>query len=425
MKGVLSMLCQFTFKNFKSYRDETIFDMQAANIEEFSDSLICPTNPKFSKLLPLSVIYGPNAGGKSGVLEALSCLLSLIRLPLIASGRAFGPFVSDAIALTPFLFDDTSPTAPTEFELYFRTAVAEYRYLLHLTKDHIVSESLYRVNLANTRIRHVMLFEREGDEIELGSLLARANSRQISSSIPYLSFLAINYKFPDIQDAFTWIDDAILVDCSSGKYDDFVYLPKEDHGYMKDMFLFLIKEMDIPISDYEFLTQQGPSSLLDGIRTIHKVGEEQYALPLAAESRGTIKLFSVITPILLSLMGGGLLIVDELDAKLHPKLLRHIIKLYLDPTLNPNGAQLLFTSHDLSTMRNDLLRRDEIWFAARNEESVSELWSLYDLRDERGERIKSTAAYDKQYLEGRYGADPYLRQMLDWSVLNAKEAETT
>ena len=107
-----------------------------------------------------------------------------------------------------------------------------------------------------------------------------------------------------------------------------------------------------------------------------------------------------------------------MDAKLHPKLLRYVIKLFTTPEINKNGAQLLFTSHDLTTMKNTIFRRDEIWFAALNDENSSEIFSLYDIRREDNEHVNNTAAYDKQYLEGRYGADPYLRTMLDWEELS-------
>ena len=110
-------------------------------------------------------------------------------------------------------------------------------------------------------------------------------------------------------------------------------------------------------------------------------------------------------------------IACSLDAKLHPKLLRYVISLFKNPRINRHGAQLLFTSHNMSTMKNTVFRRDEIWFAALNEKRSSEIYSLYEIRHEDNERVKSTAAFDKQYLEGRYGADPYLQNMLsggDW-----------
>ena len=120
----------------------------------------------------------------------------------------------------------------------------------------------------------------------------------------------------------------------------------------------------------------------------------------------------ILPVILLALNEGRLIVIDELDAKLHPKLLRYVIMLFKNPTINRHGAQLLFTSHDMSTMKNTVFRRDEIWFAAEDEQHQSKIYSLSDIRQEDNTRIKNTAAYDKQYLEGRYGADPYLSNMI-------------
>ena len=120
--------------------------------------------------------------------------------------------------------------------------------------------------------------------------------------------------------------------------------------------------------------------------------------------------------ILLALKEGRLVIIDELDAKLHPKLLKYVIGMFKNPEINKHGAQLLFTSHDMATMKNTVFRRDEIWFAALNDSHSSEIYSLYDIRREDNERVNSTAAFDKQYMEGRYGADPYLQNMLSGEV---------
>ncbi|MBP5670063.1 MAG: ATP-binding protein, partial [Lachnospiraceae bacterium] len=132
----------------------------------------------------------------------------------------------------------------------------------------------------------------------------------------------------------------------------------------------------------------------------------------AAESDGTRKLIAALPVILLALREGRLVIIDELDAKLHPKLLRYVIMLFKNRSINRYGAQLLFTSHDMYTLKNTVFRRDEIWFASENDAPESSIFSLCEMRNEDGERIKNTAAYDKQYLEGRYGADPYLQNML-------------
>lgn len=137
--------------------------------------------------------------------------------------------------------------------------------------------------------------------------------------------------------------------------------------------------------------------------------DDTYDLLLNIESMGTQKIFNLLPFIVSGLRNGSVLVVDELDAKIHPKMLERIIGLFTDKKNNPRGAQLLFTSHDLSTMNSEVFRRDEIWFAAKNAEESTELYSLADLKGQDGEKIRSDASYSKQYLAGRYGADPYFK----------------
>ena len=111
---------------------------------------------------------------------------------------------------------------------------------------------------------------------------------------------------------------------------------------------------------------------------------------------------------------GGILVIDELDAKLHPKLLKFLVMLFKNPEINTKNAQLIFTSHDVSTMKSSVFRTDEIWFACKLSDESSELYSLADIRDENNNHIQPSAAFDKQYLEGRYGADPYFQNMMEW-----------
>ena len=139
-----------------------------------------------------------------------------------------------------------------------------------------------------------------------------------------------------------------------------------------------------------------------------------YELRLSEESAGTQKLMGLAAFLLAALERGGTVVVDELDAKLHPKLLRYVILLFKDPEVNKHGAQLIFSSQDVSTMRNDVFRRDEIWFAARGEGKASQLWSLADIHEANGNLVSKNAAFDKQYLSGRYGADPYLTRIEEW-----------
>ena len=179
-----------------------------------------------------------------------------------------------------------------------------------------------------------------------------------------------------------------------------------DEEKTKRRIITVLNDLDIDICDYRYNAEERQ------LYTGRMVDGEYYELPFAVESDGTKKLLAALPILLLALQEGRLVVVDELDAKLHPKLLRYIIKLFKNPYYNKLGAQLIFTSHDLTTMKNTVFRRDEIWFAALDDKHESEIYSLYDVRDEDDRHVNSTAAYDKQYMEGRYGADPYLQNML-------------
>jgi hypothetical protein len=136
------------------------------------------------------------------------------------------------------------------------------------------------------------------------------------------------------------------------------------------------------------------------------------------ESSGTRKMFSILPVLLKGIDKGTLFVIDELDAKLHPALLRAVIELFTDPSINKRGAQLLFTSHDMTTMSNEVFRRDEIWFSAINGFNESVLYSLVDFKKENGDKPRKDENYNKQYLEGRYGADPYMRRLQNWEVVS-------
>ena len=396
------MLCQFSFNNFKSYRNETTFDFQAANLPEFSDSLI--RVEKAADLLPVGVIYGPNGGGKSNLLQALACLISTVVKPIVSLETTRTNFIlHQTVDCVPFLLDDISKNNPTEFLIYFRTAENEFQYYLSLLNDEIVSESLSRKKIGGKKPAHI--FDRERDSITLGSSI---NKRSINTAVnvkmPFLSFLAINYNIPVIVEVQEWFESCIIRNYANPRAEQNIMIA-EDERIQKRIIMFL-NDMGIDIDGYRF----DPEDQELYIKRV--INGKEYELPFDAESDGTKKLIAALPMILMALMEGRLVIVDELDAKLHPKLLRYIISLFKNPDINTKGAQLVFSSHDMSTMKNTVFRRDEIWFAAEDNEHVSEIYSLYEIRREDNERVNNTAAYDKQYLEGRYGADPYLQNML-------------
>ena len=183
------MLCQFSFKNFMSYKDETIFDMQAEDLDEFADSVI--SFEKVSPLLPVSVIYGPNGGGKTNLLKALSCLISIVTKPIQDMDKTRSEMIlQQATPCDPFALDPASKNEPTEFNIYFRTKDNEFRYYIAVLNDIIVSEVLHRRTLGGKKT--AVIFEREGEQIELGASINKSRvSKDVNPKMPYFSFLAI------------------------------------------------------------------------------------------------------------------------------------------------------------------------------------------------------------------------------------------
>lgn len=389
-----------------SYKDETTFDLQAESLNEFEDSIISFND--VSNLLPVSVIYGPNGGGKTNLLQALACLISIVTKPIEDLKKNRVSFILQQVSpCVPFLMDSNSKDDPTEFNIYFRVKENEFRYYIAIQNDIIVSEVLQRRSF--TGKKPALIFNRDGDNITLGASINKSSvNTEVNPKMPYLSFLAINYNFSDIADVQTWFESCIIRNYANPNVEHNIML--SDDSQFKSAFIHALNDMGIDISDY-YYDQDEKQIFLSRM-----ISNEEFKLKFTVESDGTKKVFAALPVLMLALNEGRLVIIDELDAKLHPKLLRYIISLFTNKKINKNGAQLLFTSHDMSTMKNDVFRRDEIWFAALNKERSSEIYSLYEIRREDGSRINATASYDKQYLEGRYGADPYLRSMLDWEV---------
>lgn len=402
------MLCQFSFRNFKSYKEETVLDFQATTITEFSDALI--SSEKGGTLLPVGVVYGPNGGGKTNLLQALSCLITTVVKPIrdLEKNRQ-DIVIQQKVNCDPFMFDETSRAEPTEFEIFFRQSGNEYRYDLSLQNDEIVSEALYWRTIGGKKTGTV--FEREKSEIVLGASIGKASiNRAINPKMPYLSFLAINYDIPMIADVQNWFESCIIRNYAHPAAEHQVMISEDEK--VKERIIRALNDTGIDMSGYRFDEEAKQ------FYTQRTVDGKIYELPFSDESAGTQKMIAALPIFLLALQEGRLVIVDELDAKLHPKLLKYLIMMFKNPKLNAKGAQLLFSSHDMTTMKNTVFRRDEIWFAAENQKHESEIYSLYEIRREDNERVNSTAAFDKQYLEGRYGADPYLSNMLaggEWS----------
>ena len=407
------MLCQFTVRNFKSIRDEVTFDMQAAAISEHEDRIIKDTDGEL--YLPVSAVYGPNGGGKSNVLEALHSLVTKVLRPLYATSNNEEIAIRmKKLVIEPFAFDKETVNEPTEFELFFRTALAEYRYELVVKKDVIEYEKLDRIKLETGR--KSALFERDRDAILLKGDFARLKtSDELSDTLPLLSYLGITYrKNGVVRDVIDWFDEKIDF-LNYGNPIQELGMAVSDSEAVKTLMLQMIQEMDLDIVD--FRVEEKENERLE-IFTKHVVNEYEAELNLFDESSGTKKIFGLLPFIAESLLHGTTLVIDELDAKIHPVLLKYLIMTFSNMEKNKKGAQLIFTSHDLSTMNNDVFRRDEIWFVAKGNRQNSKLYSLVEFKNENGESVRKDAKFDKQYLGGKYGADPYLKKIIDWGKVN-------
>ena len=407
------MLCQFTVRNFKSIRDAVTFDMQATAISEHEDRIIKDKDEEL--YLPVSAVYGPNGGGKSNVLEALHSLVTKVLRPLYATSNNEEIAIKmKKLVIEPFAFDEETRNKPTEFELFFRTEMAEYRYELTVKREIIEYERLDRIKLDTGR--KSALFERNEDEITLKGAFARLKtSDELSDTLPLLSYLGITYRKNEVvQDVLDWFDEEInFLNYGNPMQELRMAVSKSED--VKRLMLQMIQEMDLDIID--FRVEENENDRIE-VFTKHIVNDYEAELNLFDESSGTKKLFGLLPFIAKSLLRGTTLVIDELDAKIHPVLLKYLIMTFSDMEKNKKGAQLIFTSHDLSTMNSEVFRRDEVWFVAKGNRQNSKLYSLVEFKNKKGESVRKDAKFDKQYLEGKYGADPYLRKIIDWGMVN-------
>ena len=400
------MLCQFSFENFKSYKNEAVLDFCADNIDEHKKSLIVDKYTK-EKFLPVCVLYGANGGGKSNVLEALSFI------PKMVSKYIF--FDNNFLKEKYHKFDNKCKKLPIKFDFLFRIEDNTFKYFISFIENKIIEENLYYKNAKEDNAK--IIFERNADKIELGDILKDIHVKNINENIPLLIFIEINYNFEIIKKIINWFSNTCIINFD---------MPISDIQYpllvnkQKEKFFNLINLMGINIKDVRFEKDKN-----NQIKEIYMKHQDKNGniieLPFLEESAGIRKVFSLLYSIISSIEQGKLIIIDELDVKLHPGLLQYIIELFTNPKINKKGAQLVFTSHDTYTMNPQIFRRDEIYFCALNSNNASTLYSLSALKNENEKKPKKNEQYAKKYLEGKYGADPYLRKILSWDEIIEKK----
>jgi len=418
------MLLQFTVENFQCIKNRATLDMlsvKGKGITEHAGTLID------GRVLPVAVVYGPNGGGKSTLLRAFGTMRNIVCKHITPLNQQ--PFLPTATV--PFAFDEESKNSPTLLEAVIQFDKKQYRYGFLIYQGTIKREYLYEIVGKKENI----VFDRNGQAIEIkckevSNIFNKDMIAKVSSNIPFLSFVKQFYDVSPLSEVMNWFSRTLVVDynsletenmfdtlsCSS-KMVEWLYGKS-----VKPYFLDFLAGFGIKISNYEIERKQsaGTENRTDAeeleynVKTYHDVKGKTYSLGLNFESNGTRKLFGLLPLIMVALKEGLTIIVDEMDAKLHPKLLEGIITLFTTEGINPNGAQLIFTSHDMTTMSADIFRRDEIYFMALSEAQDAELFSLVEIRGTDGRVVRRDGSFAKQYLAGKYGADPYFAKMTEW-----------
>jgi len=406
------MLLQFNFKNFKSFRDETTLDLSSTKITEFSDSVVKLGG---ESVLPVAAIFGANASGKSNVMEALKFMTMYVLRSL-----EFGDEVSErTVKPTPFLFDSNSASAQSMFEVYFIGKDEKtYNYGFVLGKNGVEEEWL-NVILKSTK-EPKSVFYRNANELDLSGL-PKKNSENIRVSLERETLvvsLGAKLKISKLKNVRDWFLSIGIIDFGE-PIENLVRSRAVPHGFadepkVREQVVKYLSAFDDSIIGFNVEAvgkDKDSGSTILKIETVHEAvnSDKTVSIPLMQESAGTLKMFSLYPFLHAVLENGGVLVVDELNARLHPLLVRSFIITFLDSEINTNHAQLIFTTHDSWQMSGNLLRRDEIWFTEKNSKGISTLYSLVDFVDADGIRIRKDENYEKNYLLGKYGAIPSVK----------------
>ena len=389
------MLIQFTVRNHRSIKNSAVISFRSSNDKSFQDCLLHPNSKMM--LSPVIAIYGANAAGKSNVLHAMMAMLEMIL------GKASKVSKGQVLPWEPFGLSKE----PTFFEVMFFYASIRYTYGFSFNDQKIINEYLYYWPNG----REALIFSREDDIYEFRENISEQTTLSKRTPDNKLYLVSSNdWNLKQTENAYKWfldkIDFLMNKDPSLSETVALIISGKDKKSrVLKELLLADLGITDISISDI--------SSKTPLIKTTHRIikedgGIEYFQLLMEQESIGTQHFFALIGGWLQALEKGELLVVDEIEDSLHPLLTRHLIKMVLDKSINTNGMQLLFTTHDAMLLDLNLFRRDQIWFAEKSDKSCeTELYSLSSFSPRKGENVR------KGYLQGRFGAIPFIGEELN------------
>ena len=419
------MLIEFSVANFRSFRDRVTLSLEAEPRISERDKTVDERNVAHTPdgdLLRVVGIYGANAGGKSNLVTALATFRDLV-LNSAREGQS-----GDLLPAAPFRLDADTLAAPSEFEVVFTQGDTQFRYGTAFTTERVEREWLFaRPAGADAEERW---FERTQDSFEAGRAWIRdAGIEQKTRAEALHLSVAAAWNQPQAEGLLRWFKDALLIVNSSRDDNRGITLHLLDSPRTKDLICDLIRRLDFGIDDLQTRDADATTTLRFN-RLLDALNEDAQELKIELkrrppqrilairrgvafdlatdESAGTNKAVALAGPIVGTLARGGVLVIDEFDARLHTLLAKQLVELFQDPATNPHDAQLVFTSHDTNLLTRTLLRRDQLWFVEKSHKThASDLYSLAEIRLDDGKAIRNDARYESDYLQGRYGAIPF------------------
>ncbi|MCG8029982.1 MAG: AAA family ATPase [Candidatus Thiodiazotropha taylori] len=413
------MLVEFRVKNFRSIRDEQVLSMVASKDKQHAETHLISTSIKsIPSLVSSTAIYGPNASGKTNLINALAFFRGFV----VDSATAVKP--DQQLNVQPFRLDKDYINQPTELELTYILNGVRYQYGFKLNKDKIYGEWLLVYKSPKPQLWFSRYLNEKTDQYEydFGSYLS-GNKKQwqelTRSNALYLS-TAAQWNSEQLKPIFDYIGNEIAV-FSSG------VLPSPDtsvqmlqNSNIRQELLNFLTSADISISAIDVRFQKGVKQTVKfdsptGAPEIHRE-ETELAIPqfhhstedisaileLQDESLGTQRLFTLAGPLIDILKKGRILVIDELDSSLHTYIVQRLVSMFQSKKINKAGAQLIFTTHDTALLKTEFFRRDQIWFAEKDNSQATTIYPLTDFSPRKKE------ALERGYLMGLYGALPIL-----------------
>ena len=405
------MLIEFGVSNFKSIRDEARLSMVAGTGKEHRDSHLVETRANgrvpSSPLVRTAVVYGANAAGKTNLLDALGVMKMIVITPS-QSGAS--------LPIESFKFDPESVRDDTTFEVVCVVDGVRYQYGFTANFERVSQEWLF----AWPRGRIQRWVERDGQDWKLNDRLGGDRGVWLRATRPNALFLstAASLNSQHLKPLFDWFRYTLRV----VGFSSFISYPIDALDQHKKEIIGFLQAADMAIADFRFIKpeinpedfpadvstsmRQNLIDLNTSIFLSHNTSSGIIEIEISDESAGTQKLFNLSMPLLQSLQEGFVVVIDELNNSLHPALVKFILDQFHDPRSNTGGAQLVFSTHDISILSQEIFRRDQIWFCERDEYLATNLYSLSDFRPRKG--IENL---ERSYLAGRYGAVPFIRSI--------------